>query len=224
MQQHSKHLKRWTIPRPSVSILVGAAALLAMLVMASWGTARAAPLAGGPTLTIVSISGNTLTLEFDNWATNQPLTLSYSQSRTCSPNTSLPPPSFQVTSSLFQTTYTLPNSIAPGNYFLCANDSVDGTNASANTFIITNTGTVQPTPGTPGPSPTSTRGPGAGSPGATSAPGNQGASSSPPNNNSIGNTLVAIILLCLLVMALLAYLIRLWLQGRQSGGQPPTSP
>lgn len=224
MQQHkhSGHLRRWSIARPSVSVLLGAVALLAMLVVASWGSAHAAPLAGGPTLTIVSISNNTLTLQFDNWTQNQSLTLSYSLSKTCSPGTPLPAPTFKVTTDSFETPYTLPGGIKTGSYFLCATDSLDGTNASTNTFVIQNDGSVQPTPGTPGPTPTSASSPGAhGSPTATSTPGNQGVSATNQNTNSVGNTLVAIILLCLLVMALLAYLIRLWLQGRQTGGQPP---
>ena len=228
--KHSGHLRRWSIARPSVSVLLGAVALLAMLVVASWGSAHAAPLAGGPTLTIVSISNNTLTLQFDNWTHSQPLTLSDSLNRACSPSTSLPDPTFQVTSDAFQAPYPLPGGITPGAYFLCATDSVEGPIASTNTFIVQSNGSVQPTPGTPGPTPSSASSPATGTPGAqgspaaTSTPGNQGVSATNQNNSSIGNTLVAIILLCLLVMALLAYLIRLWLQGRQTGGQPPAAP
>jgi hypothetical protein len=234
MQQH-KHFwntKRLVSQRASLLVLLGASVLLAMLIMAGWGSARAAPQSGGPSLSIVGVNGSTLTLQFDNWTPGQTITLSYSANQDCSASLPLPNNTISATASTFQVNYTWPSSgIQPGTYYLCASDPMDGTIASAQTITVTNTGSVQATPTVPGSTPTGASGsptptpsatPGSSNPGATSTPGSQGASATPPNNDSGGNTLVAIILLCLLVMALLVYLIRLWLQGRQPGGQPPT--
>ncbi|HEU5368105.1 MAG TPA: hypothetical protein VFU69_06560 [Ktedonobacterales bacterium] len=237
MQQH-KHFwntRRLVDRRASLLILLGASVLLAMLIVAGRGSARAAPQSGGASLTIVSSDGNTLTLQFDNWVPNEPLTLSYSPNRDCSASKPLPDPTFQVTGDSFLAPYTLPTDIPPGTYYLCASDPKEGPIASQNTMFITNDGSVESTPTTPGSTPTggsptatssssggsATATPGSGNSSATSTPGSQGATATASNNNSGGNTLVAIIVLCLLVMLLLVYLIRLWLQGRQPSGQPP---
>lgn len=231
MQQHKHfwHSRRLLSRQPLLLALLGAGALLALLVVAGWGRARAAMAsAGSPTLSIVGSSGSTVTLEFDFWAFNQPLTLSYLQGTDCGDSTPLPTPDFEVSSAHFQHPYTLPGSIPQdAAYHLCASDPLDGTVASANTFFVTAGGTIQLTPPVPTSTPTSPSTSGSPTPPLTSTPGNQGTSANGASNanNSGGNTLVAIILLCLLVLALLAYLIRLWLvQGRHSspgGGQTP---
>lgn len=236
-QKHSRRVRRKLSHRPPLLILLGGAALLGMLVITTGGSARAAPQSGAPTLTIVSITGSTLTLQLDGWTLNETVTLNYSPNQDCNPRLSLPDtPTFTITSNPLQVDYTWPSGIQPGTYYLCATGT-EGTVASQQPISINNSGIGQstPGPGTPGstptggsPTPSATSSPGAspsptsgaaGTPGATSTPGNQGTSAS---SNS-GNTLVAIILLCLLVMALLAYLIRLWLQGRQPGSQSPGS-
>jgi hypothetical protein len=222
-QKHSWQTRRLLTRQSSLPVLLGAAALLAILGVAGWGSARAAPLDGGPTLNIISFDGNTLTLKFANWATGQSVTLGYSASRTCSPAQSLPNATFSITTDPFITNYIWPSTgIQPGTYYLCATGAVEGTIASQQTITVNRNGTIQSTPGvTPtrtGGSATPTRAGGSSS--ATPTPGNGGIST-PSTNTAPGNTLVAIILLCLLVMALLAYLIRLWLQGRQPSGQPP---
>jgi hypothetical protein len=237
-QRHSRQAQRWLAHRPALLTLLGAAALLAMLIMAGWGSARAAPASGAPSLTIISVNGNILTLQFDNWTPNETITLSYAAGRDCITSQALPNATFTFTTNPLRATYTWPSSgIQPGTYYLCATAS-EGTIPSAQTITVTSTGTIQPAPGTAGATPTSASGtptpgatsspgaaasptPGAGgTPGASSTPGNQGTAATASNSNS--NTLIAIILLCLLVMALLAYLIRIWLQGRQPRGQPPT--
>ena len=109
-------------------LLLGAAVLLAMLVGAGWSTARAAPQSGGPTLTIVRIQDNTLTLQFDNWALHDLITLSYSADNECVPLLPLPHPTFSAAAPSFQTTYIWPSSgIQPGVYYLCATASEEGT-------------------------------------------------------------------------------------------------
>ncbi len=236
-QKHSWQAKRRLPRRPSLLVLLGAAALFALLTAADWGSARAAPQSGAPTFSIVSIDGNTLTLQFDGWTPGEIITLSYSANSDCSNPQSLPNNTLSATATSFSATYTWPGSgIQPGIYFLCATAS-EGTIASQRPIIVNSDGGVQSTPGAPGatptggsgsPAPTTSSSPGASPsapPGATGTagsggpPGNQGTSAS--SSNGSGNTLIAIILLCLLVMALLAYLIRIWLQGRQPGGQSP---
>ncbi len=227
MHQHKRALQpRLFTRRLSVPALLGAAALLVILLAAGWSGARAAPLSGGPLLNIVSINGRTVTLQFDGWVTGETVRLSYSLNANCNPSIALSDAVFPISAQSFTTTYTLPNDIPPGTYFLCATDNTDGTHASQQTITITGDGTVQPTPGTPGTTPTSAGSSPTVPPGATGTtnpggPGNQGTSSGSSNNG--GNTLVAIILLIILTLALLAYLIRIWLQGRQPGGQPPAS-
>lgn len=236
MQQH-KHFwntERLAPRRASLLVLLGASGLLAMLIVAGWSNARAAPQSGGPSLTIFGSDGNTVTLQFDHWVPNEPLTLSYSPNRDCSASKPLPNPPFQVTGDSFLAPYMLPTGIPQGTYYLCASDPKEGPIASQNTIFVTSDGSVESTPTTPGSTPTggsptatssasggtATTTPGANTPGATSTPGSKGSSVTAPNNSG-GNTLVAIIVLCLLVMLLLVYLIRLWLQGRQTSGQPP---
>ncbi len=238
MQQHrhSWHTKRLAPRRASLPVLLGAAALLAMLFVAGWGSARAAPQAGGPSLSIVSSAGNTLTLQFDHWTPGQTVTLGYSATQDCSASQPLPNGTITITASSFQVNYTWPSSgIKPGAYHLCATDPLGEAAVSPQTITVNSNGSVQSTPTTPGSTPpggsptatssssggSATTAPGSGSASATSTPGSQGATTTTPNNTSGGNTLVAIIVLCLLVMLLLVYLIRLWLQGRQPGGQPP---
>ncbi len=220
-QKHFWQTRRWPAHRPPLLALGSAAALLVFLVVAGGTSAHAAPASGAPTLSIVSSQGTTVTLEFDNWALNQPLTLSYSTNFTCSAATPLPQPDFEVSSSQFQANYSLPDNIPQGAYYLCASDPLDGTVASANPFFVTSAGTVQLTPTAPTPTPTRSAASGTPTPGQPTSPGNQGTSAS---NNGANNTLVALILLCLLVMALLVYLFRFWLLQRRrssTGGQPP---
>jgi hypothetical protein len=223
MQRHKHfwHLRHLLSQQRGLGALLGAGALLALLFVAGRGTARAAPAsAPGPKLTILSSGDNILMLEFDFWSFNVPLTLSYSQNATCDASTLLPDPDFEVSSAHFQHNYTLPGDIPQGAYHLCASDTLDGTIASDNTLFITNAGAVQLTPPVPTltPTPTRPRAGGGSTPPPTNSPGNRGATAN-GSNNAGGNTLVAIILLCLLVLALLAYLIRLWLV---QGQQPPT--
>src|SRR5262245_530892 len=84
MQHHqrSSRLRQSFRHRPSLLVLLGAAALLAMLVVAGWSSVRAAPQSGAPSLSILAISDHTVTLQFENWAPGQTLTLSYSQNNT----------------------------------------------------------------------------------------------------------------------------------------------
>ncbi len=227
MQQHKHfwHPRRLLSHQPPLLALLGAGTLLALLVVAGWGAARAAPAsAGPPMLSIVSNNGSTVMLEFDFWTLNQPLTLSYIQGTDCSAGTLLPNPDFEVSSAHFQHTYILPSGIPLGAYHLCASDSLDGAIASGNTIFVTSAGAVQLTPPVPTPTPTRPRASGSPTPPLANTPGNQGTTAT-GQNDAGGNTLVAIILLCLLVLALLVYLIRLWLlQGRRSspgGGQAP---
>jgi archaellum component FlaG (FlaF/FlaG flagellin family) len=237
-QQKHSWQARQTLPRgPALLVLLDAAALLAMLIVAGWGSARAAPQSGAPSITIFSIAGNTLNLQFAGWTLNQTVTLSYSTNTACSASQPLPNAAFSIIADPFDATYTWPTSgIAPGTYYLCGTGPVDGTVASPQTVTVTGNGAVQSTPGVPGATPTATTTrsgtpttPTSGSPGpsATTAPGTTGTpvtngqGASPPSSNTDASTLVAIILLCLLVLALLAYLIRIWLQGRQASGSPP---
>jgi hypothetical protein len=222
------------LSRQPLLALLGIGTLLALLALAGWGTARAAPTsAGAPQLSIVSSSGSTLTLEFDLWSFNQPLLLSYTQGTNCSAGTPLPAPDFEVTSAHFQHDYPLPSGIPQGSYHLCASDALDGLVISANEIFITTTGTVELTPPVPTPTPTNPGAGGSPTPPLTNTPGNQGASASGSNTNGNNgsNTLAAIIVLCLLVLALLAYLVSIWLrQGKRAsannkqptrGPQPP---
>lgn len=236
-QKHSRQARQALTRGPALLILLGAAALLAMLMVAGWGSARAAPRSGGAIITILSITDNTLNLQFDGWTLNQTVTLSYSENVVCRPSQPLPNATFSITANPFNTTYTWPSSgIAPGTYYLCGTDPVDGTTASQQTITVNSNGTVQPTPGIPGATPTTTTTTSANTPttttgspvasattssGTTGTPGNGGQGASPPPSNADSSTLVAIILLCLLVLALLAYLIRIWLQGRQPSASPP---
>jgi hypothetical protein len=129
-------------------LIVSLALVLGILVVAGWGSARAAPLAGGPTLNIISFDGNTLTLKFANWATGQSVTLGYSASRTCSPAQSLPNATFSITTDPFITNYIWPSTgIQPGTYYLCATGAVEGTIASQQTITVNRNGTIQSTPG-----------------------------------------------------------------------------
>lgn len=234
-QKHSRQARQTMTRGPALLVLLGAAALLAMLIVAGWGSARAAPQSGAPSITILSISGNALTLQFDSWSPNQTITLSYSANMACSASQPLPNATFPVTASSFQATYTWPSSgIPPGTYYLCGTDPTEGPIASTQPVIVNGNGSVQSTPGVPGTTPTATSSrstpttttssPGASAttaPGTTGTPVNSGQGASPPSSNADSSTLVAIILLCLLVLALLAYLIRIWLQGRQPSGPPP---
>jgi hypothetical protein len=225
MQQHKHALQPGPLftRRLPVPVLLGTVALLTLVLMAGWGSAQAAPLSGAPMLQIVSIQGRAVTLQFDGWVRGETVTLSYSEHTNCTPNSPLPGASFQISGDSFTTSYTLPDDILPGTYFLCATGDTDGTRASQQTFTVNSEGSVQPTPGTPGTTPTTSAGgsptvpPGATSTAGPSSPGNKGTSS-----NTTNNTLIAIILLCILVLALLAYLIRIWLQGRPASGQPPS--
>ncbi|HEY7350323.1 MAG TPA: hypothetical protein VH599_18555 [Ktedonobacterales bacterium] len=237
--QQQKHSGRLLTGRPALLALLGAAALLALLIVTGWGSARAAPQSGGPSLSIVSFDGNTLTLQFDGWTLHEIIRLRYSPKNDCSASQALPNNTFSAEATSFRVNYTWPSSgINPGVYYLCATASEEGIIASQQPITIDSNGIVQPTPATPGSTPTSASGsptstaasspvasasatPGANRTPDSSGPGNQGASATSSNGGS--STLIAIILLCLLVMALLAYLIRLWLQGRQPAGQPPAS-
>lgn len=234
-QKHSRQARQPVTRGPSLLVLLGAAALLAMLIVAGWGSARAAPAGGGPSITILNITGNTLNLRFDNWSLNQTITLSYSANTTCSASQPLPNATFPVTANSFQATYLWPTTgIRQGTYYLCGTDPMEGPIASTQPVIVNGNGGVQSTPSGPGTTPTATTrsststttssSPGASAttaPGTTGTPGNGGQGASPPSSNADSSTLVAIILLCLLVLALLAYLIRIWLQGRQPSGSPP---
>ncbi|HEY7358266.1 MAG TPA: hypothetical protein VH590_17415, partial [Ktedonobacterales bacterium] len=156
MQQH-KHFwntERLVTRRTSLLVLLGASGLLAMLIVAGWGSARAAPQSGGPSLTIFSSNGNTVTLQFDHWVPNEPLTLSYSPNRDCSASKPLPNPPFQVTGDSFLAPYMLPTGIPQGTYYLCASDPKEGPIASQNTIFVTSDGSVESTPTTPGSTPT----------------------------------------------------------------------
>lgn len=223
MQQHKDF---WQTRR--LVALLGAVMLLALLVMADWSIAHAAPESGQEQLIILSANGNTLTLKFVHWVANQPLTLGYSpmsQTPKCSSPTPLPNPDFEVTTDPFQASYSLPGTLSQGAYYLCASDPVENLIVSTTPFYVSSTGNAQLTPApTPTPSPTNTATtPGASqSPIATSTPGNGGTS---VGASSSGNgALIAIIVLCLLVLALLVYLVRLWLRGRQTGGGGQQNP
>ena len=242
-QKHFRQTGRIAANKPAL-LLLSAAALLAALVVAGWGSARAAPQSGAPSLSILSISGATLTLQFTGWTTNEIINLSYSTRSDCSIRSPLPNNNLSAESNNFQATYDWPSSGIPaGSYYLCAT-ATEGSFASPQPITVESDGTIQLGSGAPGPTatpggpkstptsastPTPTQAPGAapsatasgsgGGNGGSGGPGNGGASSSSPGSSA--SALIAIILLCVLVLALLAYLIRLWLQGRQTGGQPP---
>jgi hypothetical protein len=220
-------------------VLLGATAMLAALAIGGiWSQAHAAPQSGAPLLSIISIDGNTLTLQFDGWEMNEIITLSYSRNANCIPTVSLPNNTFSAENSSFTANYDWPTSGIPaGTYHLCATGSISsGPFASQETITVDANGMIQSTPGPGTPQPTNTSGPGTPSattspgaspgasmtPGSTSAgkPGTGGASESTSGSFSSG-ALAAIILLCVLVLGLLAYLVRIWLQGRRpSGGTP----
>jgi len=234
-QKHSRQARQTLTRGLALLVLLGAAALLAMLIVAGWGSARAAPQSGAPSITIFSIAGNTLNLQFAGWTLNQTVTLSYSTNTACSARQPLPNATFSITADPLDANYSWPDGIAQGTYYLCAS-GLEGTFASMQPVIVNSNGGVQSTPGVPGATPTATTtrsstpttttsgspGPSATSaPGTTGTPVTNGQGATSPSSNTDASTLVAIILLCLLVMALLAYLIRIWLQGRQASGSPP---
>ena len=244
MQQNKQHrqARRRVTSGAAAVALIALAALLATLALAGTGSSvYAAPHDGAPTLTITSITGNTVALEGDGWASQETITLSYSASSSCLPPTNLPTSSYALSwgGSNFQATITWPPGVARGAYYLCASGSITQvTIVTHQPITIDTSGNVQPTPGsttTPNatttsktPTPTSTPGHNPGSTatrsgttgtdgnGGDTNPGSKGASASAPVSS-----LVAIILLCLFVLALLVYLIRIWLQGRQAGGPTP---
>jgi hypothetical protein len=234
-QKHSRQARQTLTRGPALLVLLGAAALLAMLIVAGWGSARAAPQSGAPSITILSITGNTLNLQFAGWTLNQNVTLSYSANAGCNPRQPLPNAAFNIIADPFDANYSWPGGITPGTYYLCAS-GLEGTIASTQPVIVNSNGAVQSTPGAPGTTPTATTPrsstpttPTSSSPGpsatttqgTTGTPVTNGQGASPPSSNTDASTLVAIILLCLLVLALLAYLIRIWLQGRRASGSPP---
>jgi hypothetical protein len=230
-QKHFWHARRLLTRRSSLLVLLGAAVLLAMLSMAGWDSARAAPQSGGPTLFIESFNDNTLTLQFDGWTRGETVTLSYSANKDCSASHSLPNAAFLVSADPLTVTYTWPSSgIAPGTYFLCGTAPNENTIPSMQTITVNSNGSVQAAPGGSGSTPVATSSPGAtasatpggsGSPGNNGSPGNKGTSST---SNGGDNTLVAIILLCVLVLALLAYLTYMLLQSRQTATPSPPKP
>jgi hypothetical protein len=243
--QHQKHPWRtgWLRSRrPPLLVLLSATLLLLVLALAGpRSSARAAPRSGALSFTIVNITGNILTLQFDGWLPGETITLRYSAVRDCVPSTALsgPDASFSASSNSFETQYTWPSSGIPaGTYYLCATGTQSGGPVpSQQSITVGSNGALEPAPspttspldtGTPASgstTPTSASNPGAspsvapGNGSTPGAPGNKGTSSS--TSNPTGGTLIALILICLLVLGLLAYLIRIWLQGRQSGGQPP---
>ncbi|GEM_PF-2257474 len=221
--------------------LVGALAMLAALAVGgAWSQARAAPRSGAALLSIIGIDGNTLTLQFDGWEMNEIITLSYSPNADCVPTLPLPDATISAEASSFTANYDWPTSgIAAGTYHLCATGSISsGPFASPETITVDATGMILSTPGPGTPRPSATGSPGAStatlspsaSPGAsasaapgsngTQPPGNAGADQSNTSSFSSG-ALAAIVLLCVLVLGLLAYLVRIWLQGRQTGSGTP---
>ncbi len=114
---------------------------------------------GAPTLAITNITGNQVTVEFDNWQLNELVTLGYGSQNagTCTPLPGIGNPVEISATPTFTFVFTWPAGTPAGRYNLCATDT-----ASNNTFFtpelvsvnssstVTPVGTATPTPtGTP---------------------------------------------------------------------------
>ncbi len=244
MQQQTH---QWQVPRgilcrlAAMGLLALAAWLAALaLVSLSGGSVQAAPRSGAPSLAIIELNGNNITLEGEGWTPGETITLSYSTNASCIPSNRLPISNnpFSIESGHFQIPITWPNTIVSGTYYLCGEGTVtSGPIAAEPPITVNSNGLVQPTQVA---TPTPTLASGGGTPIATTSPGSTpdttattGGTTGSGNNQAPGNkasssgngtstsTLIAIIILCLLVLALLLYLIRIWLRGRQPGGPAP---
>jgi hypothetical protein len=234
--QSGRARRMWTGGAAAAGLIALAALLAALALTDTGGSAHAAPQDGGlPTLAITNINGNDITVNGDGWVANEVVTLGYGTvpAGTCN---QLPIPSnpLSLEGTNFQESFTWPTTIVNNTYYLCATGSVSTSTPifTKQSVTVDSTGMVKSgtkatvTPTSPPINASGTTTTVTGSPtskpdktptkAANGTPGNGGSSHANSNNDSTA-TLVAIILLCVLVLGLVIYLLRILLQGRQTG-------
>jgi len=221
----------------AVGLMALVALLITLALTGASGSAHAAPQSGGnPTLEITSIDGNDLTVIGTQWQPGDTITLGYATTTQTTALTPLPISMnpFSIEADSFTVNLTWPSSVAANTYYLGAEGQVtggpffyaqplqvdtmgkvvSGVIATATfTPVASGSASVSATSGAANtPHATATHKVAGGGSTSTPTPGNLGTSTDNP-----ALTLGGIIVLCVLVLALVIYLLRIWLRGRQAG-------